>query len=162
VLAVALLAAALLSRGARAQDAPPALTTEQEQTAHAAMSRLRSPYTASHTVDMCPSAGALRDSIRVAAATGQSTDQIVEDVIARHGERLRLLPKRTGPGLWAWLAPPLLLVVGATLIAYRLRRSQAEAEGAPAPAAGSTLTEEERGQLAAALRDWDRSGPADE
>ena len=151
---------ALAAGSLAAQSAVPALTPELEKTANDAMAQLRSPYTPSHTVDMCPSAGALRDSIRFAAASGMSTEEIVEDVIARHGERLRLLPKREGAGLWAWLAPPLLLVLGATLIAYRLRRSQAAAEARPAPAA-SSLSEAERGELAAALREMDRSGSVD-
>ena len=158
LLALTLLAAA---GTLAAQAAAPRLAPEVEKTANDAMARLRSPYTASHTVDMCPSAGALRDSIRFAAASGMTTDQIVEDVIARHGEQIRILPKREGAGLWAWLAPPLLLIVGAGLIAHRLRRSQAEVEARPAPAA-SSLSESERGELAAAMRDWDRAGPVDE
>lgn len=162
----ALLATALLLAGVRgglAQPAPgaaPELSPEVEATARAAMTQLRSPYTASHTVDMCPSAGALRDSIRFAAASGQSTEQIVEDVIARHGEDIRILPKRSGVGLWAWLAPPLVIVVGAGLIAARLRRSHGEAVPTAA-APGSTLSETERGELVAAMREWDREGSAE-
>ena len=128
------------------------LTTEQRATAEAAMSQLRSPYTSYHTVDMCPSADALRDSIRVAAVSGMSTDEIVEDVIARHGEQIRILPKRTGPGLWAWVLPPLVIVLGAAGIANVLRKSRPVA-----PVSGS-ISEEERGELAAALREWERGG----
>jgi cytochrome c-type biogenesis protein CcmH/NrfF len=134
------------------------LPPEQEKIATEAMSQLKSPYTAFHTVDMCPSAGALRDSIRVAAATGMSTDQIVEDVLARHGEQLRILPKRSGAGLWAWLAPPLLLIGGAVLLAYRFRVARNEA---PAPVAVSTLSDQDRTLVAAALRDWERDGQED-
>lgn len=149
LLALSLLIAAPLS----AQTTAPALTPEQARAAETAMSRLRSPVTPSHTVEMCPSTGALRDSIRFAAATGASADEMVEDVIARHGEHLRLLPKRSGPGLVAWLATPLLLLIGGALVFARLRagsgRSGASAGSARAPAIGDA----DRARLAAAMRE---------
>ena len=77
------------------------LPPEQEKVAVEAMTRLKSPVTPFHTVDMCPSVPALRDSIRVMAASGMTSEAIVEDVISRHGERLRILPKRSGVGLVA-------------------------------------------------------------
>lgn len=150
---VALLLALLVCFDSRASGQQEIqLTEEQRATAEAAMSQLRSPYTAYHTVDMCPSADALRDSIRVAAVGGMSTNEIVEDVIARHGEELRILPKRSGPGLWAWLLPPLVIVAGAAGIANRLRKSK------PVAPLSGHISEEERGELAAALRDWERGG----
>jgi cytochrome c-type biogenesis protein CcmH/NrfF len=148
-LAALLLSLVAPSSGAAAQTVLP---PEQEKVAVEAMSRLKSPYTAFHTVDMCPSAAALRDSIRVKAATGMTTEELVEDVISRHGEQLRILPKRSGVGLWAWLATPLVLVGGVALIAYRLRRDQRDA---PPPMAAGALSEEDRGELTAALREWD-------
>ena len=104
---------------------------------------------------MCPSAGALRDSIRVAAASGLSTEQIVEDVIGRHGEQLRILPKRSGVGLWAWLLPPLVLLGGAGMIAARLRRGK---EDSRLPPIEPRLSQDEREELASAMRDWERRG----
>ena len=145
----------VVSAGAAAQTVLP---PDQEKIAVEAMSRLKSPYTPFHTVDMCPSAPALRDSIRVMAANGMSSDAIVEDVISRHGEQLRILPKRSGVGLVAWIATPLLLIVGAGLIAMRLRRDQRDA---PPPAAAAPLSEADRTELAAALRDWDERAPGD-
>lgn len=150
------LCAILLALPIEAQVAVPEMTPEQERTAHEAMLRLRSPVTPFHTVDMCPSVPALRDSIRVAAAEGMSRDEIVEGVIARYGEQVRLLPKRSGPGLLAWIATPILLLLGAGLIAARLRRGQAAAAADYAPEEG--LTEEERARLAAALSEWEDSG----
>ena len=145
----------LLASGAAAQTVLP---PEQEKIAVEAMTRLKSPVTPFHTVDMCPSVPALRDSIRVMAASGMTTEAIVDDVVSRHGEQLRILPKRSGVGLVAWIATPLLLVVGATLIALRVRRGQREA---PLPAVAAPLNEKDRTELAAALRDWDeRSGDA--
>jgi cytochrome c-type biogenesis protein CcmH len=141
-----------------AQIAVPELTPEQERTAQEAMSRLRSPVTPFHTVDMCPSVPALRDTIRVAAAEGLSRDQIVEDVVARYGEEVRLLPRRSGPGLLAWIATPLLLLLGGGLIAARLRRGQAAAAASAASQLEDRLTAEERERLAAALSEWEERG----
>lgn len=125
------------------------LTPEQLRTANEAMSRLRSPVTAAHTVDMCPSVEALRDTIRVAAMTGMTTEAIVEDVVSRHGEHLRMLPKRRGAGLFAWVATPLVLLVGIGLILARVRRGGA----AEVPVDGEApLSEEDRARLDEEIR----------
>ncbi|HEX6926197.1 MAG TPA: cytochrome c-type biogenesis protein CcmH [Longimicrobiaceae bacterium] len=157
VFALVLLVATTLG-SAQAQLQVPKLTPEQERTAVAAMERLRSPVTPFHTVDMCPSVPALRDTIRLAAAQGMTTEQIVEDVVARYGEEVRLLPKRSGVGLLAWIATPLLLLAGAVLVFVRLRRGQETLAAVGERQEESDLTEEERDRLAAALRDWERSG----
>lgn len=163
-LALLLLALAAAPLGAQVSqetdlvEVPP-LTPEQARTAHEAMSRLRSPVTPFHTVDMCPSVPALRDSIRVAAAAGFSTEQIVDDVVARHGEEIRLLPKSRGAGLWAWIATPLVILLGAGLIVARLRSDQ---RNAPPPSPESSLSAGERDRVAAALRDWEREGEVGE
>ena len=141
-----------------AQDTPIMLTEEEARTADAAMSRLRSPVTPAHTVDMCPSTPALRDTIRMAAAAGMSTDEIVEDVVARHGEHIRMLPKRSGAGLLAWLATPLLLLVGGGLIVARLRKDGAGAPPPAEPDPEDRITAEERDRLTAAMRSFEETG----
>lgn len=157
-LLVLLLALGLVPVAASAQLVVPELTPEQERTAVSAMERLRSPVTPFHTVDMCPSVPALRDTIRVAAASGMSTEQIVEDVVSRYGEEVRLLPKRSGVGMLAWIATPLLLLAGAGLIVARLRRGQASAQAAAHAAAADALSDAEREKLAAALHEWEEQG----
>lgn len=157
-LLVLLLALGLVPAAASAQLVVPELTPEQERTAVSAMERLRSPVTPFHTVDMCPSVPALRDTIRVAAASGMSTEQIVEDVVSRYGEEVRLLPKRSGVGMLAWIATPLLLLAGAGLIVARLRRGQASAQAAAHAAAADALSDAEREKLAAALHEWEEQG----
>lgn len=134
------------------------LSPEQTRIANEAMTQLRSPVTPSHTVDMCPSVGPLRDSIRVAAASGWTTDQIVEDVIARHGEHIRMLPKSRGAGLWAWIATPLVLLIGAGLIFARLRSDQ---QKTPPPNPASSLSDGDRARVAAAMREWEQTGEVD-
>jgi cytochrome c-type biogenesis protein CcmH/NrfF len=155
--ALLLLSAVLWSVGpAEAQREPvPGKTTlgtpESEKVARAAMFQLRSPVTPMHTLDMCPNPGvdALRDTIRMAAAEGQSADQIVEGVIARYGEHLRVVPERRGFGLFAWLIPPAVLLLGAGLVVGRLRalRDRPERE----PVDPGSITDEDRERLAAAL-----------
>lgn len=155
---VPLLAAALLALAAplRAQEdaaAPPTHSTEA--VAHAAMTQLRSPVTAFHTLDMCPDAAAvaLRDTVRMEAAAGRTTDEIIESVIARRGEELRIVPKRSGVGLWAWIVPPAVLLGGLFLVGGWLRRSRANAAPDPEP---ESLSGADRERLAAALAEMDR------
>lgn len=149
--------AALVLLGAVPADGQMKVPPETEAVARDAFGRLRSPITPSHTLDMCPAEGAiaLRDSIRVAALGGMTADQIVESVIARHGEQVRLIPKRSGFGLAAWLLTPFALVVGGAFLVLRLRAMR---QSGPAPllAGGAALTPEERARLDAAMRDFDR------
>lgn len=152
-----LLAAALLALALplRAQDAAAPPTHSTEAVAHAAMTQLRSPVTAFHTLDMCPDAAAvaLRDTIRMEAAAGKTTDEIIEATIARRGEALRIVPKRSGVGLWAWIAPPAVLLGGLVLVGAWLRRSRANAAPQPEP---ESLSGADRETLAAALAEMDR------
>lgn len=145
----------LAARPAAAQLVVPELTPEQTRIANEAMSQLRSPVTPFHTVDMCPSVPALRDTIRVAAAMGQSREEIVEGVIGRYGENVRLLPKRSGAGLLAWIGTPLVMLLGAVLIYAHLRRARGQT---PAPPEGEALSEAERARVASALARWEDDG----
>jgi cytochrome c-type biogenesis protein CcmH/NrfF len=130
---------------------------EAQKTADAAIARLRSPYCPGLMLEVCPSSPAemLRDSIRAAAAQGQSAEQIVDDVLARHGEEWRAVPKRSGVGLLAWLILPLSLVVGGLVLWGRIRvmRSQGPALVA---AADAPVSAEERARLDEALREFER------
>jgi cytochrome c-type biogenesis protein CcmH/NrfF len=144
---------ALLAAPAAAQVAQ---KLPSDAVAHEAMTQLRSPVTPSHTLDMCPAAEAiaLRDTVRMAAAQGQSVDQIVEGVVARYGERVRTLPRRDDFGVWAWLAPPLVLFLGAFAVFFAIRRLRGRGGDALAPA--SPMTDEDRARLDAALRAFER------
>jgi cytochrome c-type biogenesis protein CcmH/NrfF len=131
---------------------------EAQQTADAAIARLRSPYCPGLMLEVCPSSQAemLRDSIRTAAAQGQSAEQIVDDVLARHGEEWRAVPKRSGVGLLAWLILPMSLVVGGLVLWGRIKvmRSQGPALAAVADA---PVSAEERARLDEALREFERA-----
>jgi cytochrome c-type biogenesis protein CcmH len=131
------------------------LPPELEAVAHKAMTELRSPVTPSHTLDMCPAeaAIALRDTVRMAALQGQSSNQIVEGVVARYGERLRTVPRRDDFGMWAWIAPPLVLLLGAGAVLLAMRRLRGRA-ATPVPSAA--MSDEDRARLDAAMRAYER------
>lgn len=134
----------------------PKLPPKVQAVVHETLVSLRSPVTPSHTLDMCPAveAIALRDTIRMAAMEGQTSDQIVEGVVARYGERMRTLPRRDGFGLWAWLAPPLVLLLGGFAVFFAIRRMRGRTVATPVPAGG--ISDEDRAQLDAALRAYER------
>ncbi len=115
-----------------------------------AISRLRSPFCPGFMLEVCPTreAEALRDSIQMGAVDGLGADSLVEWMIAGHGEEYRALPKRSGTGLLAWVAPPLALLMGLAVVVVALRRLMGR-ETAVAGAGG--LTEEEQTRLDEAL-----------
>ncbi len=122
-----------------------------------AISRLRSPFCPGQMLEVCSSAqgAAYRDSIRTWAQEGQSADSIVEAFIAQFGEEYRALPKASGRGLLAWLAPPVIFLLGLVAVTVALRRLRA---GAPPPA--TSVSAEEEARVRAALAELERAeGP---
>jgi cytochrome c-type biogenesis protein CcmH/NrfF len=114
--------------------------------ARRAIGQLRSPYCPGLMLEVCPSGQAemLRDSIRMLAAGGMPPGEIVEWMIANHGEEWRAAPKRSGLGLWAWLLTPIVLLFGAGVVAHRIRVLR----GGAAPAGGDApLTPDEEDEL---------------
>ncbi|CAN5641931.1 hypothetical protein BH23GEM3_BH23GEM3_20150 [soil metagenome] len=153
---VLLLCAGVVPSAAQS-DAEPPRTPASEEVAKRSIGEIRSPYCPGLMLEVCPSPPAefLRDSIHMLAAQGASSGEIVEWMIANHGEEWRAVPKRSGAGLWAWILPPLALLFGAGVVVLKLRKLR-EPAVARAPAA-SALTEVEREQLAAALAEWEHS-----
>ncbi len=127
------------------------------EVARVAIGQLRSPYCPGLMLEVCPSGQAemLRDSIRMLAQEGRSADQIVEWMIANHGEEWRAVPKRSGVGLWAWVLPPLALLLGVGLVAAKLHslrsRESKQVTGT------AEMSEADRDRLAAALREWEHA-----
>ena len=130
---------------------------DAQKTADAAIGRLRSPFCPGLMLEVCPTpnAEALRDTIRALAAQGQTVGQIVEGTLARHGEDWRVVPKRSGVGLLAWLVLPAALVRGGLFVWTRIRAMRGQGQ-VYAIAAGQGMTDDERSRLDAALRDLDR------
>lgn len=155
---MALLGLAMFAVPATAQQQPLDLRGFPNQdVAHDAIARLRSPYCPGFMLEVCPSpqAQALRDSIFVMAAEGASRDEIVEWMIGNHGEEWRALPKRSGASLLAWIIPPVALLAGLAAFILWLKSSHNPEPPEPAAEDGSDISGEDRDELAAALRDWE-------
>ncbi|HET8655923.1 MAG TPA: cytochrome c-type biogenesis protein CcmH [Longimicrobiaceae bacterium] len=159
---LALALALVVARPVAAQTVRSPSSLPHADVANEAISQLRSPFCPGLMLAVCPSdqAAALRDSIHVLAARGWSAHRLVEWMISRHGEEWRALPKRSGPGLWAWVIPPLVLIGGAAYIVGRLRRARAVASVFPAPSVA--ISSADREQLAVALRQWEEAEEAGE
>ena len=155
--ALLLLAVAAAALGAAAPVSAQDRTPATEAVAQEAISQIRSPYCPGLMLEVCPSQQAefLRDSIHTMAAEGQSARQIVETVLAVHGEQYRGLPKKSGVGLWAWVMPPIVLLGGLVLVAMRIRALRRRRAGVPEPEV-APISEIDRARLDAALRGYDR------
>ncbi|MQA90012.1 MAG: hypothetical protein GEU90_07245 [Gemmatimonas sp.] len=142
-----------VSEAQRRQDRPNA------EAAEAAIAQLRSPYCPGLMLEVCPSASAaaLRDSIYNLAAEGQTTDDLVEWMLARHGEEWRGVPQRSGIGLLAWVMPPLGLLIGVGVLVGWIRASRARADEV-VEEPEEPISETDRDKLAAALREWEATG----
>jgi cytochrome c-type biogenesis protein CcmH/NrfF len=89
-----------------------------------AISRLYSPFCPGFMLEVCTAQAsiALRDSIQVLAYQGWSSAELVDWMLGNHGEQYRAVPEGWGWGVWAWLLPPLGLLIGLGLVVLALRR----------------------------------------
>jgi len=103
---------------------------EPHPEARKAISKLLSPYCPGFMLEVCPSseAQALRDAIHAGAAQGQSADELVEWMLADYGEEYRAVPRSRGSGLFAWILPPMALLMGGLGVVMALRRFRPEEE----------------------------------
>ncbi|MEX1256620.1 MAG: cytochrome c-type biogenesis protein CcmH [Gemmatimonadota bacterium] len=123
-----------------------------------AISRLYSPFCPGFMLEVCTAAQsvALRDSIQALAYQGWTSEELVEWMLANHGERYRAVPQGSGWGLWAWLLPPIGLVVGAVVVVTALRRfGPPRRDGGPASSSGhaARISQDEEERLRSAIRE---------
>ncbi|HSG07037.1 MAG TPA: cytochrome c-type biogenesis protein CcmH [Longimicrobiales bacterium] len=155
VLAPAL--ALVLAASPAAAQRPPASgeTMAVHPEAQSAIDRIKSPYCPGLMLEVCTSSGGamLRDSAQSWALQGLSSDSIVERVIAEYGEEYRAEPRSSGTGLWAWILPPGVLVVGLGGVGLVLARRR---RGEPLPATeGEPVGPEDEARLRAAIREME-------
>jgi cytochrome c-type biogenesis protein CcmH/NrfF len=129
-----------------------------------AIDLLRSPYCPGVMLRACTSAPAaeLRDTMYTLAAEGMNSEELVEWMLARYGPEYRALPPRSGSGLWAWVIPPLAILLAMAVIVGWLRKQGAKGRPAGGPVVASTeISDADRDVLTAALRDWEETGEED-
>jgi cytochrome c-type biogenesis protein CcmH len=141
---------------------------EPHPEARKAISKLLSPYCPGFMLEVCPSseAQALRDAIHAGALQGQSADELVEWMLADYGEEYRAVPLSRGSGLFAWILPPLALLMGGLGVVMALRRFRPEGEedpltaGTPVDSSGPSddvVDPETEARLREALRELELS-----
>ena len=140
---------------AQVDDAALRQPVEPHPEADEAISRLKSPYCPGLMLEVCTSyqGALLRDSLQTMAREGGSTDDLVNWVLANHGEEYLAYPRASGRGLLAWLVPPgaLLIGIGVVVVALRYMRD-------PAPAgdgSGRELSAADEERLRQALREME-------
>ena len=128
---------------------------EPHPEADEAIARLKSPYCPGLMLEVCTSyTGALlRDSIQAMAREGWTTDELIDWVVANHGEQYLAYPDVSGTGLLAWLVPPTAILLGILLVIAALRYMRRGAP--PEDTATIELSTEEEDRLREALRDMD-------
>lgn len=122
-----------------------------------AIGRLRSPFCPGLMLEVCPSpqAADLRDSIETLARGGVESDSIVTWMLAEYGEEWRAVPKTEGTGLYAWIMPPLALILGVGAVVLVLRHLRDEEE--PGLEEAPELSDEEEERLARAMEELEVS-----
>jgi cytochrome c-type biogenesis protein CcmH len=85
--------------------------------------QLQCPVCNGSTVADSPSelAGQMRTVIRQKVEGGESRDAIIQYFVDRYGDSILMEPPRRGIGLAVWLAPIVMLVVGALILMSVLR-----------------------------------------
>ncbi len=98
-----------------------------------------------------PIAQDLRKLLHQQLEAGASNEEILDYMVARYGEFVRYRPRFGGTTVFLWLAPVLLLMAAAGVLAATLRsRSSAVGGG------GSELTEQEQAHLKSLLDKTER------
>ena len=140
-----------------AQDQDDALRgpLEPHPAAEEAIARLKSPYCPGLMLEVCTSyTGALlRDSMQTMAREGWTTDELVDWVLANHGEEYLAYPPASGTGLLAWVVPPVAILLGIVAVIMALRYMR---RGAPPEKTASTeLSSDEEERLREAMKEMD-------
>ncbi len=154
-LAALVMAAQVQPLGAQGPGADLRGPLEPHPAADEAISRLKSPYSPGQMLEVCTSyTGALlRDSIQAMAREGWTTDELVDWMLARHGEEYLAYPAVSGAGLLAWLVPPAAIILGMLVVVAALRYMRRGAP--PVEAANAELSAEEEDRLREAMREMD-------
>lgn len=103
----------------------------------------------------CGFADGMLAELAVLAEGSQSDAEVMTTFATRYNPSVRIKPASTGIGLLAWIAPMILLTVGAVGVGAVLLRwaaaSEGEADGAPRPAGVETASTADESDTARAI-----------
>jgi len=124
---LAALAALALARGALAVDPTQMPTPELEQRYLALTHELRCMQCQNETLADSPVelAADLRHEIRDMLLAGKSDAEVRAFMVARYGDFILFRPRFTPRTAWLWLAPGVLLLIGALVLVRVLRQRAA-------------------------------------
>ncbi len=99
------------------------LSADKEAIAEDIFVSTLSPFCAARSLQDCPSGNAseLKDKIRADLAAGKSRDEIMQQLFATYGEKIRSVPAARGFGLVGWLAPLGFLLLGGVVLLVWVR-----------------------------------------
>lgn len=122
-LALACTLALLTAVSAALAATPPATTSPSDADVYAVASQLRCVVCQSLSVADSPSemAAQMRGLVRERLAAGETPEQVVQYFTDKYGEWILLAPPRRGFTLLVWILPPLAVVLGLAITAYRVR-----------------------------------------
>jgi cytochrome c-type biogenesis protein CcmH len=143
-LALAIAGAVLCLGTAAADPADQLRNSAQEAHARALFREIRCVVCQSESIDEsdAPLARDLRQLVRQRVATGASDADVKAYLVSRYGEFILLEPRFSPGNAVLWLAPFLVVVLGAAVVLVRRRPAAAEADG---------LSEPEKARLAALI-----------
>ena len=129
-----------------------------------AISRLYSPFCPGFMLKVCTAqqSAVLRDSIHAFAYQGWTADELVEWMISNYGEEYRAIPETSGWGIFAWLLPPMGLLLGVAMVVVALLRFGPARESGDAVAGDSgrvekVITPDEQARLRSAIQEIELS-----
>lgn len=113
-------------------------STDPAARAYALETRIKCPICAGESLagSQAEVARDLRGYIATRIAAGATDQEIVDEFVANYGEQILLDPPRTGWGLWLWLVPIAIGMVGVFAV-VRLRRRSGGRSSVPSTGAGS-------------------------
>lgn len=129
-----------------------------------AISRLYSPFCPGFMLKVCTAqqSAVLRDSIHAFAYQGWTADELVEWMISNYGEEYRAVPETSGWGIFAWLLPPMALLLGVAMVVVALlrfgpARGSGEAGSGDSEGVEKVITSDEQARLRSAIREIELS-----
>jgi cytochrome c-type biogenesis protein CcmH/NrfF len=130
--------------------------------AQKAIDMLKSPFCPGEMLAVCPSEGGamLRDSIQRMAERGLKADSIISIVLGEYGPDLRAQPLASGTGLWAWVLPPAVLLLGFGVVGVVLANRRRTMEGVPVMVPEDVDPDTEA-RLKAAMKEMDEAEEPD-